>query len=41
MKTTTKEARENIRRYIMEHFHPEGYNFTGPATFENLASFLL
>lgn len=41
MKTTTREARENIRRYIMEHFHPEGYDFTGPATFENVAAFIL
>lgn len=41
MKTTTREARENIRRYIMEHFRPEGYDFTGPATFENVAAFIL
>lgn len=27
MKTTTKEARQNIRQYILDHFDPCGYDF--------------
>lgn len=41
MKTTTKEARQNIRQYILDHFDPCGYDFTGPCTFENVARFIL
>lgn len=41
MKTTTKEARQNIRQYILDHFDPCGYDFTGPCTFPNVARFIL
>ena len=41
MKTTTKEARKNIRQYILDHFDPCGYDFTGPCSFPNVARFIL
>lgn len=41
MKTTTKEARQNIRQYILDHFDPCGYDFTGPCSFPNVARFIL
>lgn len=41
MKTTTKEARQNIRQYILDHFDPCGYDFTGPCTFQNVSRFIL
>ena len=41
MKTTTREARQNIRQYILDHFDPCGYDFTGPCSFSNVARFIL
>lgn len=41
MKTTTREARQNIRQYILDHFDPCGYDFTGPCTFQNVSRFIL
>lgn len=41
MKTTTREARQNIRQYILDHFDPCGYDFTGPCSFPNVARFIL
>lgn len=41
MKTTTREARQNIREYIINHFNPESYDFSGPCTFPNIARFIL
>ena len=41
MKTTTKEARQNIRQYILDHFDSCGYDFSGPCSFPNVARFIL
>lgn len=41
MKTTTREARLNIRQYILDHFDLCGYEFTGPCSFPNVARFIL
>lgn len=41
IKTTTKEARQNIRQYILDHFAPCGYDFSGPCSFPNVARFIL
>ena len=41
MKTTNKKARQNVRQYILDHFEPCGYDFTGPCTFQNVARFIL
>lgn len=37
LKTTNKEARLAIRQYILDHFDPCGYDFTGPCSFPNVA----
>ena len=29
MKTINKKARQNVRQYILDHFEPCGYDFTG------------
>lgn len=41
LKTTNKEARAAVRQYILDHFEPCGYDFTGPCTFQNVARFIL
>lgn len=41
LKTTNKEARAAVRQYILDHFNPRGYEFSGPYTFENVARFIL
>lgn len=41
MKTTNKKTRQNVRQYILDHFEPCGYDFTGPCTFQNVARFIL
>lgn len=41
LKTTNKEARAAVRQYILDHFNPCGYEFSGPCTFENVARFIL
>ena len=41
MKTTNKKARQNVRQYILDHFEPCGYDFTGPCSFQNVARFIL
>ena len=41
LKTTNKEARLAIRQYILDHFDPCGYDFTGPCSFPNVARFIL
>lgn len=41
MKTINKKARQNVRQYILDHFEPCGYDFTGPCTFQNVARFIL
>lgn len=41
MKTTNRQARLNVRQYILDHFEPCGYDFTGPCTFQNVSRFIL
>lgn len=41
LRTNTKKARENIRRYIMDNFTPEGYTDTPPETWPEIARFIL
>lgn len=41
LKTTNKEARLAIRQYILDHFDPCGYDFTGPCSFPNVVRFIL
>lgn len=41
LRTTNKEARLAIRQYILDHFDPCGYDFTGPCSFSNVARFIL
>ena len=42
LKTNSREARENIRNYIMKHFDPTGYPVNqNPATFEEAAKIIL
>lgn len=41
LKTNSKKARENIRRYIMDGFNPENYGYTMPDTFKEVASLIL
>ena len=40
--TNSKQAKENIRAYILEHFDPTGYDVNqNPATFEEAAKIIL
>lgn len=42
LKTNSKQARENIRAYILEHFDPNGYEVNqAPETFEETAKIIL
>ncbi len=42
LRTNSKQARENIRTYIIEHFDPCGYDLdTTPETFPEIAAAIL
>lgn len=41
LKTNSKKAKENIQRYITEHFTPENYTEENITGFENIAAFIL
>lgn len=41
LKTNSKEALENIRIYIVDHFTPENYTETPPQEFPEIAAFIL
>ena len=41
LKTNSKQARENTRKYIMNHFDSTGYTDTAPGNWEDIASFIL
>lgn len=41
LKTNTKKAAENIRQYIADNFHPEGYTETPPKTFHETANLIV
>lgn len=41
LRTNSKQARENIRQYIIENFTPENYTDEEITGFENIAKFIL
>ena len=41
LRTTTKKAKENLRRYIMERFDPSNYTNTPPEEWHEIAAFIL
>lgn len=41
LKTNSKQAKENIKQYIVENFSPEGYTDTAPETWPEIAVFIL
>lgn len=41
LKTNSKQARENVRAYIMNYFTPEGYTDNPPQDFPGVAAFIL
>ena len=41
LKTNSKQARENIKQYIIENFTPENYTDEEITGFENIAKFIL
>lgn len=41
LKTNSKQARANVRAYILENFTPENYTDTPPQGFPNVAAFIL
>ena len=41
LKTNSKQARENIKQYIIENFTPENYTDNPPQEFEQIAAFIL
>ena len=42
LKTNSKKARENVRAYIINHFNPDGYDFTGDASdFATVARYIM
>lgn len=41
LKTNSKQAKENIKQYIIENFSPEGYTDTAPEEWHEIAAFIL
>lgn len=41
LKTNSKQAKENIKKYIIENFSPEGYTDTAPEEWHEIAAFIL
>lgn len=41
LKTNSKQARENIRGYIVDHFDASSYTETPPETWPEIAAFIL
>ncbi len=41
LKTNSKQAKENIKKYIMDNFTPEGYTETPPETWTETAAFII
>lgn len=40
LKTNSKQARENIKNYIIENFSPENYTDTPPTEWHEIATFI-
>ena len=42
LKTNSKQARENVREYIVNHFCPDGYDFSGDSSdWETVARYIM
>lgn len=41
LKTNSKKAKENIQKYIMDRFTPEGYTDTPPEEWHEIATFII
>lgn len=42
LKTNSKQARENVRAYIVNHFCPDGYDFRGDSSdYETVARYIM
>lgn len=41
LKTNTKQAKENIKKYIVENFDPSGYTEKHFETFQDISSFIM
>lgn len=42
LKSNSKQARENVRAYIINHFNPDGYDFRGDSSdFATVARFIM
>ena len=42
LKTNSKQARENVREYIINHFNPDGYDFREDASdWETVARYIM
>ena len=41
LKTNSKKARENVRRYIVDHFDPSNYTDAPPTEWGKIAAFIL
>ena len=41
LKTNSKKAKENIQKYIVDHFSPEGYTDTPPEEWREIATFII
>jgi hypothetical protein len=41
LKPSSKQARENTRKYIMDHFDPSGYVDQPPEKWEDIARFIM
>jgi hypothetical protein len=41
LKTNSKKTKENIQKYIVNHFSPEGYTDTPPEEWHEIATFII
>lgn len=41
LKTNSKKAKENIKKYIIDNFTPEGYTDTPPEEWPEIATFII
>ena len=42
LKTNSKQARENVREYIVNHFNPDSYDFRGDSSdFATVARYIM
>jgi len=41
LRTNSKQAHENLKQYIIDHFDPSGHTDTPPETWPDIAAFIL